>query len=85
VALIGSDTRRENDTVNVTNAHFRYHTEQFSDRRLSSSLTYNVKISDKTMFKTGLILHQIFFDFLRKISTVRSQNNINDIKTAVSV
>lgn len=85
VALIGSDIRRENDTLNAQNTHFRYNTEQYTDRRLSSSLTYNTKLSDKTTFKTGIIVHQIFFDFIKNTFAVKSQNNINDIEKGASV
>ena len=85
LALIGSDIRRENDTLNETNTHFRYNTEQYTDRRLSTSLTYSNKISDKTTIKTGLIIHQIFFDFFKNNSPVKSQININEIERGVSV
>lgn len=79
VALIGSDIRRENDTLGETNVAFRYNTERYADKRISTSLTYNNKITDKTTVKTGLIFHYIFFDFFKKSSPVKSQININDL------
>ncbi len=85
VALIGSDIRRENDTLNESNIHYRYNTEQYTDRRISTSLTYSSKLSDKITFKTGLIFHQIFFDFFKNNSPVKSQININEIEKGVSV
>lgn len=85
VALIGSDIRRENDTIGETNVHFRYNTEQYTDLRISASLTYNSKLSDKTTLKSGLIAHQIFFEFFKNNNPVKSQVNINQIERGVSV
>jgi hypothetical protein len=85
VALIGSEIRRENDTLDATGTHFRYHTEQFTDRRLSASLTYNIRFNEKIGFKTGLIAHQVFFDFTRDVIQLRSINNISNIERGGSV
>jgi hypothetical protein len=85
LALIGSDIRRENDTLGETNIAYRYNTEQYTDKRLALSLTYNTKVSEKTIFKTGLSAHQVFFDFFKNNSPLKSTNNINDIEKGVSV
>jgi hypothetical protein len=85
VALIGSDIRRENDTLSAQNGHYRYNTEQYTDRRVSASLTYQTKLSDKMTFKTGLIGHQVFFDFFKNNNPVKSVVNINEIERGVSV
>lgn len=85
VALIGSSIKRENDTLNETNTYFRYHTEQYNDRRLSASLTYSTKLNDTWSLKTGLIAHQVFFDFIRNVTPVKSLNNISVIEKGGSV
>ena len=85
VAIVGSDIRRQNDTFNIENAAFRYHEERYIDRRIAASLAYNVKLGGKTTVKSGLIFNQIFFDFFKETTPVRSQSDINDIQKQLSV
>ncbi|MFN0203073.1 MAG: carboxypeptidase-like regulatory domain-containing protein, partial [Bacteroidia bacterium] len=85
VALIGSDIIREQDTVNNLNTAYRYHTERFTDRRLSTSLTYNVRINEKIRIKTGVIAHQVLFNFSRDVKLLKSINNINNLERGGSV
>jgi hypothetical protein len=42
-------------------------------------------LSEKTTIKTGLIFHQIFFDFFKNNNPVKSRRNINEIERGVSV
>lgn len=85
VALMNSDIRREYDTLNTTNNYFRYHTEKYNDTRISAALTYNHEINPKLRIKSGLIFHQIFFDFYRDRLPVRSLDNILNVERNVSV
>jgi hypothetical protein len=85
VALIGSGIERKNDTIGLDNKHFRYHTESFTDTRLSTSLTFNYIPNAQWRIKSGLIAHQIFFDFFRDRLPVGGLNDINSFEVVAKV
>ncbi|MFZ1457783.1 MAG: TonB-dependent receptor [Saprospiraceae bacterium] len=85
VALIGSGIERKNDTIGLDNKHFRYHTESFTDTRLSTSLTFNYIPNAQWRIKSGLIFHQIFFDFFRDRLPVGGLNDINSFEVVAKV
>jgi hypothetical protein len=85
VALMGSDIRRQFDTLDLADNPYRYHNEQFTDLRLSTSLTYSMKFNEKISLKSGLIAHQIFFNFARDVEQLSSINNISNIERGGSV
>ncbi len=75
-AIMASDIQVMNDTLSLTNERYRYETQKFIDKRLAVSMTYNQKISDNLVFKTGLIGNFIDFDFFK---ATRLRTNISDI------
>lgn len=77
VAVMGSSIRRENDTLNFADFIFRYNTERYNDRRISSAWVYNLRMTDRVALKSGAIFHQIFFDFYKNAYPVASQADIN--------
>lgn len=76
IALIGSDIRREFDTLNLGDKRFRYDTQKYTESRLAASVAYNYRFSTRTSFKTGLFLNHINFDFYKSI-TLRRANATN--------
>ncbi len=84
-ALVGSRITKTNDTLNLDNLRYRYNTERYTDTRVVSSVTYNRKLSEKAILKTGIIFNQIFFDFYKRSSPVASRNDITLIQNNVSV
>lgn len=85
IALMGSQAGREKDTVNNENVYARYHTEHFNETRLSASLTYNNKLNNYVTIKTGLMAHQVFFNFDRNVQQLSSIGNINVYELGGSV
>jgi CarboxypepD_reg-like domain len=76
VALMGSHIYRIFDTLNVKNERYRYNTQQYYDTRLSSSLTYTRKLNSSTRLQSGLIFHQIFFDFFKETAPRSASSDI---------
>ncbi len=85
VALVGSEIRKTDDTLDLSNNRYRYNTEHYTDTRIVSSLTYNRKLNEKIILKTGVIFNQIFFDFFKKTLPVASRNDITLLQTKTSV
>ncbi len=85
VALVGSDIRRQYDTLSAKNAYFRYQTEQYTDKRISASLTYSHDVSKQVRIKSGLIFHQTYFNFFRDRYPVTSLGDINNLERNVSL
>jgi hypothetical protein len=65
VALVGSRIERMSDTLNREDERYRYETQKYLDNRLVSSITYNRKLNARSVFKTGVIFNQIWFDFFK--------------------
>lgn len=84
-AVVASDIRVRNDTLNLLNERFRYETQQFTDRRFVSSLTYQTKLGENSIFKTGVIGNLIGFDFFKETRQRRSTSDINEQQRNISV
>ncbi len=85
VALMGSKQTRLGDTLNLKDERYRYNDERYIDTRLAISLTYSNRIRPKTLFKTGVILNQIFFNFNKETKLRQNLNDINQRVVNVSV
>lgn len=77
VALVGSRIERMSDTLNREDERYRYETQKYLDNRLVSSITYNRKLNARSVFKTGLIFNQIWFDFFKSTRARASTSNIS--------
>ncbi|MEO1450073.1 MAG: TonB-dependent receptor, partial [Bacteroidota bacterium] len=66
VSGMGSRIYRDFDTLNLDDTRYTYNTEQYLDRRLATSFSYSRKLNTRTRIKTGLQIHQIWFEFLRE-------------------
>ncbi|MGR3809655.1 carboxypeptidase-like regulatory domain-containing protein [Jiulongibacter sp. NS-SX5] len=85
VALMASDIKVMNDTLSLTNERFRYETQNFTDKRIASSITLNQKFSSNFLFKSGIIANFINFDFLKEKTPRTNVSDINELQTEVSV
>lgn len=85
VALMGSEQTRLSDTLNLKDERYRYNDEHYTDTRLATSLTYSNRIRPKTLFKTGVIFNQIFFNFSKETKPRQNLNDINQREVKVSV
>jgi hypothetical protein len=85
VAVMGSEIQRMSDTLDLQDQRFRFETQKYTDKRLVSSVTYQRKLTDKTVLKTGLIFNQIFFDFYKNTIPRTSVNDINQIQRKTSI
>jgi hypothetical protein len=85
VALMGSRIARQYDTLSLKDVRFRYETQLYNDKRVAASVTYNRKINDKMLLKTGLIANQIFFDFLKNSKPRKSITDINQLQLKTNV
>lgn len=72
IALIGSDIRREFDTLSLNDQRFRYDTQKYTESRLAGSLAYNYKLGSHSRFKAGLFLNHVNFDFYKSVTQRRS-------------
>lgn len=66
IAGIGSGIVRRFDTLNTENVRFRYNTEDYIDKRITTTAVYENRINNKIYFKTGLFGNFISYDFLRE-------------------
>jgi len=80
VALIGSRIRRDYDTLDLQDNRFRYETQAYTDRRVAASATYNRKFNTAFSLKTGVILNQVFFDFLKNTVPRAGQIDVNALR-----
>lgn len=85
VTLVGSRIERQNDTLNREDERYRYDTQKYLDTRLVSSLTYNRKLNPRTVYKTGVIFNQIWFDFFKSTRARTNTSNINQTEFNTSV
>lgn len=66
VAALHSDIFRDFDVLDLQDNAFKYNDETYLDNRLTASLTYQRKFSERTSLKTGMFFHQTFFTFNRE-------------------
>ena len=87
VAGMGSEIFRQYDTLSLTDERYRYNTQKYLDFRLSTAMSYNLKMSTRFKLKTGLIAHQVFYDFFKETSprTITSDINQQDNLKAISI
>lgn len=85
VALVGSKIERMRDTLNREDVRYRYDTQKYLDSRLVTSITYNRKLNPQTIYKTGLIFNQIWFDFFKSTRARNNTSNINQTEFNTSV
>lgn len=85
VALVGSKIERMRDTLNLQDLRYRYDTQKYLDSRLVGSITYNRKLNTKTVYKTGIIFNQIWFDFFKSTRARNNTSNINQQEFNTSV
>lgn len=84
-AAMYSEIFRMYDTLNLQDERFRYNTQEYLDYRFSAAATYNRKFSDQWNFKTGLIAHQVFYNFFKETAPRTSVDDINQMQTELSV
>jgi hypothetical protein len=75
-AAIVGDILKEYDTLSLTDERYRYNTEQYTEKRLVTSLVHNYKFSAATRLKSGIIFNQIFFNAFREQSPRSGNINI---------
>ncbi len=85
VAIVASDIKRMEDTLSAENVSFRYNTEQYTDKRISVSVLYNNKVTDKLLIRTGAIMNLIQFEFFKNTFPRNSSSDINTIQTRTSL
>jgi len=85
VAGVASYIDRIHDTLSITDERYRYNTEYYNDKRISTTLQYNRKINSQTLFKAGIFGHLIKFDFFKESSPRSSVDNINMDLNEVSI
>ena len=85
VAVMGSDIFRMYDTLDLADQPFRYNTQRYLDYRVSGSLAYQVKLNPVWRLKSGLIAHQVFFDFFKETSPRTTLDDITVAQSAISV
>ena len=84
-ALMGSEIRRESDTLDRQNMRYRFENQRYLDRRLATTLTYHRKLSPRLGIKTGLLFNNVFFDFYKNIAPRSANSDINDRQDRVTV
>lgn len=86
VAVMGSEIGRAYDTLDLADKRYRYNDQRYLDQRVSTALSYHYKTSSQLSYKTGLIVHQVFYDFDRNqkprtaITDIGAQNNIVNVR-----
>lgn len=77
-AVMGSEIFREFDTLSLMDERFRYNTEGYADKRISTALSYNKKLKSGIKLKTGIIAHQIFYNFFKESAPRRRTSDITN-------
>lgn len=77
VAVVGSATQRQYDTLDQQNTPYRYETQRYFDQRLVGSLTYSRLLSTQWRLKTGLIGSAIGFDFFKQLAPRFGTSDLN--------
>lgn len=85
VGAMGSYIFRQYDTLDLQDVRFRYNTQDYYDNRVSGALTYSVRLSPQLRLKTGLIAHQVFFDFFKETSPRSNRSDIGQQQSELSV
>jgi len=67
---------RRYDTLSRTDERYRYNTQKYLENRLSGALTYQKKPNPATTWKSGIMVHQIGFDFDVETAPRRSLTDI---------
>ncbi|MCB0546801.1 MAG: TonB-dependent receptor, partial [Phaeodactylibacter sp.] len=62
---------RDYDTLSLDQVPFKYDLQRYQDGRISASATYYNELSSRAHLKTGLIFHQIHFDFFKETAPRR--------------
>ena len=75
-AFMGSDINRKSDTLDISNNRFRYNTQHYLDKRVSTALSFTYKFDSHYQLKTGLISHFIQYDFSRVEFARKSQADV---------
>ena len=67
---------RQYDTLSLKDERYRYNTQKYLEDRISTSVTYQKKLSDGTTWKSGIMFHQIFFDYNVETAPRRSLSDV---------
>ena len=74
------------DTVSsAESARFRYNTELYEDQRISTSLSYNRKVSPTFKYKVGLMNHNINFNFFKETAPRTASSDITVFNNEISL
>jgi hypothetical protein len=74
------------DTVGFAESErFRYNTELYEDKRISTSLTYNRKVNPKFKYKIGLMNHNINFNFFKESAPRTASSDITVFNNQISL
>lgn len=85
VAVVGSDIRRNSDTLDLADRRFRYETQKYTDKRIVATTVYQTRLGAKSTLKAGIIGNFIRFDFYRDVKDRNSLSDVNQLRGAVSV
>ena len=77
-AVMGSEIFRSYDTLSLSDARFRYNTQEYLDNRISTAVTFNKKLASGIKLKTGLIAHQIFYRFFKETAPRKTTSDITN-------
>lgn len=67
LALVGSQIKITEDTLDLKDVRFRYENEIYLDKRISGSLHYVNQLSKRTFFKSGFIINYLNFKFFKEL------------------
>ena len=74
------------DTVGFAESErFRYNTELYEDKRISTALTYNRKVSPKFKYKIGLMNHNINFNFFKESAPRTASSDVTVFNNEISL
>jgi hypothetical protein len=76
VSLNTSHIFRKYDTLSLKDERYRYNTQKYFEDRISAALTYQKKLGMGTTWKSGIMFHQIFFDFNVETAPRRSLSDV---------
>lgn len=70
------------DTLNVKDESYRYHAETLNESRISGAFSYNNRLNTRTLFKTGITVHQIFYNFYYNDKARSQTANVGTVASA---
>lgn len=74
------------DTVGFAESErFRYNTELYEDKRISTSLSYNRKVNSRFKYKIGMMNHNINFNFLKNTAPRTTTSDITVLNSEISL